>query len=105
MFGFSNADTFFRNALYSAPTYYELGRVCQLLTLQKDAEGGAIIFIFKKANAYRESAKIPWRLKMTHRRIWHHFVFMRRSTTPSNTLCVCVNLVSVSLYGGLDTFS
>ena len=68
---FSNADTFLRSALYSATTCYELGRLRQLLTSQEDAEGGAIIFIFKKAGAYRESAKIPRHTKMTHRKFWH----------------------------------
>ena len=38
---------------------------------QEDAEGGEIISIFKKAGAYRESAKIPWHAEMTHSKIWH----------------------------------
>ena len=41
----SNADTFFRSALYSAAICYEIRRLRQLLTSQEDAEGGAIIFI------------------------------------------------------------
>ena len=48
MCDFSNTNTFLRSALYSATTCYELGRLRQLLTSQEDAEGGAIIFIFKK---------------------------------------------------------
>ena len=56
---FLNADTFYRSALYSATTCYKFGRLRQLLTLQEDAEEGAIIFIFIKAGAYRESTKIP----------------------------------------------
>ena len=51
MFDFSNTDTFFRIALYSATTYYELRRLRQLLTFQEDAGGGVIIFIFRKASA------------------------------------------------------
>ena len=66
---FSNADTFLRSALYSATICYELGRLRQLLTPREDAKGEAMIFIFKKAGAYRESAKIPRHSKMTHRRI------------------------------------
>ena len=72
MCDFSNADTFLRSALSSATTCYELGRLRQLLTSQEDTEGGEIICIFKKAGAYRDSAKVPRRKKMTHRKIWHH---------------------------------
>ena len=70
MCDFSNTNTFLRSALYSATTCYELRRLCQLLTSQENAEGGAVIFMFKKAGAYRESAKVPWRTKTTHRKIW-----------------------------------
>ena len=69
MCDFSNADIFLRSALYSATSYYELGRLRQLLTLQEDAEGGTIIFIFKKVGAYRESAKIPRHSKKTLKKI------------------------------------
>ena len=68
---FSNADTFFRSALSSTTACYELRWLCQLLTSQKDAEGGAIIFTFKKAGAYRESAKIPRHTKMIDGKFWH----------------------------------
>ena len=71
MCDFSNADTFFLSALYSATTCYKLGWLCQLLASQEDAQGGAIIFMFKKAGAYRESAKIPRHSKTTHRIFWH----------------------------------
>ena len=50
---------------------YNLGRLRQFLTAQEDAEGGATIFIFKKAGAYRESVNLPSRAKMTLRKIWH----------------------------------
>ena len=72
MCNFSNADTFLRSALYSGTTCYGLMRLHQLLTSQEDAEGGAIIFIFKKADAYRKSAKRPRRTQLTHREIWQH---------------------------------
>ena len=53
MCDFANADTFLRSAPYSVTSCYKPGRLHQLLTSQEDAEGGAIIFIFKKAGAYR----------------------------------------------------
>ena len=67
----SNADTFLRSALQSARTYYELGQLRQLLRSQEDAEGGAIIFIFKKAGAYGESANLPRHAEITLRKNWH----------------------------------
>ena len=69
MCNFSNADTFLRSALYSATTCYKLGRLHQLLASQEDAVGGAIIFIFKKAGAYRESVHLPRHAKVTLRKI------------------------------------
>ena len=74
MCDFSNADTFLRSALYSATTCYELERLRQLLTFQEDAEGGAIIFIFKKACAYRVSANLPRHAEMALRKNWHLLV-------------------------------
>ena len=71
MYDFSNTDTFLRSALYSATTCYKLGQLRQLLTSQEDAEGGAIIFIFKETGAYRESANLPRHAEMTLRKIWH----------------------------------
>ena len=68
MYDVSNANTFLRSALESATTYYELGRLRKLLTSQEDAQGGAIIFIFHKAGAYRESANLPRHPKMTLRK-------------------------------------
>ena len=70
----SNVDTFLRSALYSATSCYVLKRLRQLLTSQDDAEGGTIIFIFKKPGSYRESAKVPRCTKMTHKKVWHRMV-------------------------------
>ena len=59
MCNFSNADTFLRSALYSATTCDKLGRLRQLLTPKEDAEGGAIIFIFKKPTPTESPPKYP----------------------------------------------
>ena len=107
---FSNANTFFRSALYSATTCYKLGRLRQLLTSQEDIEGGAIIFIFKKVGAYRESAKIPRRTKMTHRSFCHQLSVINNKILPKQTKAMdmqfhwlhnCKTLLRFCIYWGL----